>query len=53
MLVVSLDIAFAMPKSISFRCPFTNTKFAGFKSPMGGKEGNVRYAMYRHEETSV
>lgn len=31
-LVVSFDIAFAIPKSISFNLPCTITKFAGFKS---------------------
>ena len=32
MLVVSLIIALAIPKSISFREPLTRRKFAGFKS---------------------
>lgn len=33
MFVVSLEKALAIPKSINFKWPFTNTKFAGFKSP--------------------
>lgn len=32
MLVVSLIMAFAIPKSISFKEPLTRRKFAGFKS---------------------
>jgi hypothetical protein len=28
MLVVSFEKALAIPKSMSFRCPFTNTKLA-------------------------
>ena len=33
MLVVSEEKDLAMPKSISFRCPLTKTKLAGFRSP--------------------
>ncbi len=33
MFVVSFEMALAMPKSMSLREPFTNTKLAGFRSP--------------------